>query len=304
MPFIPIASRSANHPSRVHHPGLASSENNMACQPSETRQVSPISELMGFICVHRRPSPQFSFPGVTAPRQSRLSFRKMPFIPIASRSANHPSRVHHPGLASFRKMPFIPSPVVLPTTDPAFNSPDWLRSAKCLSSHRQSFCQPPIPRPPSRIGFVPQNAFHPHRQPFCQPPIPRPTARIGFVPQNAFHPHRQSFCQPPIPRPAITQNLRSRIPHLQTPKFRFAMHSRTFAACPRSRPSPKLDPMMYHKLSSQEIHRHLRPRPPSRRPRVRIAYNPKLSPNNSWTRNARNEFAITALQPSSASCWR
>ena len=55
---------------------LASSENNMARQPSETRQVSPRSELIG---VHLRssaaPSPIFISGGDCA-RRSRLSFRK------------------------------------------------------------------------------------------------------------------------------------------------------------------------------------------------------------------------------------
>ena len=62
-------------------PQLASSENNMACQPSETRQMSTNSELIGVHRRSRRLPPQFSFPGVTAPRQSRLSFRRIQPLP-------------------------------------------------------------------------------------------------------------------------------------------------------------------------------------------------------------------------------
>ena len=63
---------------------------------AETRQVPPTPVLSAFICgplvfpcltapPHKATSPQFSSPGVTAPRRSRLSFRKTP--PMHPRTA-------------------------------------------------------------------------------------------------------------------------------------------------------------------------------------------------------------------------
>ena len=92
--------------------------------------------LSGFICVHRRPSPQFSFPGVTAPRQSRLSFRKTGHP--ADRNPFHPT---HSRPSAFICGPLTAISAVTP-------SPNAAAGAAHRNAHRR-----PIPSQPRRVAL-------------------------------------------------------------------------------------------------------------------------------------------------------